>query len=52
MVNGTLLNLGKSYNDNLRETFDQWLKPFSKLAAVFKNNLNWLKPFLKLAAVF
>ena len=26
MVNGTLLNFGKRYNDNLRIIFDQWLK--------------------------
>jgi hypothetical protein len=26
MVNGTLLNFGKRYNDNLRVIFDQWLK--------------------------
>jgi hypothetical protein len=24
MVNGTLLNFGKRYNDNLRVIFDQW----------------------------
>jgi hypothetical protein len=26
MVNGTLLNFGKRYEDNLRTIFDQWLK--------------------------
>ena len=26
MVNGTLLNFGKRYNNNLRFIFDQWLK--------------------------
>ena len=26
MVNGTLLNFGKRYNDNLTVIFDQWLK--------------------------
>ena len=26
MVNGTLLNFGKTYEDNLRVIFDQWLK--------------------------
>ena len=26
MVNGTLLNFGKRYDDNLRVIFDQWLK--------------------------
>ena len=26
MVNGTLLNFGKIYDDNLRIVFDQWLK--------------------------
>ena len=26
MVNGTLLNFGKRYKDNLRVIFDQWLK--------------------------
>ena len=26
MVNGTLLNFGKRYEDNLRVIFDQWLK--------------------------
>ena len=26
MVNGTLLNLGKRYKDNLRVMFDQWPK--------------------------
>ena len=26
MVNDTLLNFGKRYNDNLRVIFDQWLK--------------------------
>ena len=26
MVNGTLLNFGKRYHDNLRVIFDQWLK--------------------------
>ena len=24
MVNGTLLNFGKRYEDNLRASFDQW----------------------------
>ena len=26
MVNGTLLNFGKRYDDNLRVIFEQWLK--------------------------
>ena len=26
MVNGTLLNFGKRYEDGLRVIFDQWLK--------------------------
>ena len=26
MVNGTLLNFGKRYEDNFRVIFDQWLK--------------------------
>ena len=26
MVNGTLLNFGKRYDNNLRVIFDQWLK--------------------------
>ena len=26
MVDGTLLNFGKRYKDNLRDIFDQWLK--------------------------
>ena len=26
MVNGTLLNVGKRCNDNLKVIFDQWLK--------------------------
>ena len=26
MVNGTLLNFGKRYDENLRVIFDQWLK--------------------------
>ena len=26
IVNGTLLNFGKRYEDNLRVIFDQWLK--------------------------
>ena len=26
MVNGTLLNFGKRYKDNLRDIFDQWPK--------------------------
>ena len=26
MVNGTVLNFGKRYKDNLRVTFDQWPK--------------------------
>ena len=30
MVNGTLLNIGKRYEDNLRVIFDQWSKlPFN-----------------------
>ena len=34
MVNGTLLNFGKRYEDDLRVIFDQWLKLYLGLDAL------------------
>ena len=39
MVNGTLLNFGKRYDDNLRVIFDQWLKLQLGLDALSNQNL-------------
>ena len=39
MVNDTLLNFGKRYNDNLRVIFDQWLKLHLGLDAPKSNKL-------------
>ena len=38
MVNGTLLNFGKRYEDNLRDIFDQWLKLHLGLDAISNQN--------------
>ena len=41
MVNGTLLNFGKRYDNKLRVIFDQWLKLHLGLDAL--SNQNFLK---------
>ena len=42
MVNGTLLNFGKRYKDNLRVIFDQWPKLLLGLDALSnQKNLEW-----------
>ena len=42
MVNGTLLNFGKRYDDNLRVIFDQWPKLHLGLVALSnQKNLEW-----------
>ena len=45
MVNGTLLNFGKRYDDNLRVIFDQRLKLYLGLDAL--SNQKILKVFSK-----
>ena len=39
MVNGTLLNFGKRYEDGLRVIFDQWLKLHLGLDALCNQKL-------------
>ena len=44
MVNGTLLNIGKRYEDNLRVIFDQWSKlPFNFRADLDFTSRPWTK---------
>ena len=45
MVNGTLLNFGKRYEDDLRVIFDRWQKLHLGLDALLSNQKN-LKRYL------
>jgi hypothetical protein len=53
MVNGTLLNFGKRYKDDLRVIFDQWLKLHLGLNALSnKKNLERYVMLLTAHTVF